>query len=221
MVKASDNTFPRLQLTTGVATTAPTGGLWELRARADGIYAVSSNTGSAGTGPLGAAGSGVSSGTSNPGSPVSGDLYFRTDLGLLIYYDGTRWLTVNEYSVTVPVYETVAPYTATASLFVTTDNATYEQWITRLVATTILTNGTTSANYITVQLTSQPASGASSNIGSSFSCQNDTQNNNVKHTVTIGAAVTTAHTRLNVVMTEVGTASWYCFPIIYYRRIVT
>lgn len=38
------------------------------------------------------------SGTSNPGSAVTGDRYWRTDLGLEIYYDGTRWLTVQEYT---------------------------------------------------------------------------------------------------------------------------
>lgn len=40
-----------------------------------------------------------STGTSFPGSPVSGDLCWRTDRSLLYYYDGTRWLTTNEYIV--------------------------------------------------------------------------------------------------------------------------
>lgn len=34
------------------------------------------------------------SGTTFPGSPVANDTYYRTDLGLLCYYDGTRWLTI-------------------------------------------------------------------------------------------------------------------------------
>lgn len=37
------------------------------------------------------------SGTSNPGSAVTGDRYWRTDLGLEIYFDGTRWLTTTLY----------------------------------------------------------------------------------------------------------------------------
>lgn len=41
---------------------------------------------------------GIRSGTSFPGSPSSGDVFFRTDLGLLCYYDGSRWLTTNEYN---------------------------------------------------------------------------------------------------------------------------
>lgn len=43
--------------------------------------------------------SGIASGTSMPGTPAANDRFFRTDLGLLCYYDGTRWLTLNEYSV--------------------------------------------------------------------------------------------------------------------------
>jgi len=39
------------------------------------------------------------SGTSNPGSAVAGDRYWRSDLGQIIYYDGTRWLTANTYSL--------------------------------------------------------------------------------------------------------------------------
>jgi hypothetical protein len=37
-------------------------------------------------------------GTAFPGSPALNDRFFRTDLGWLCYYDGTRWLTENEFS---------------------------------------------------------------------------------------------------------------------------
>lgn len=37
------------------------------------------------------------SGTSFPGGPATNDFFFRTDRGLLYYYDGTRWLTVTLY----------------------------------------------------------------------------------------------------------------------------
>lgn len=32
------------------------------------------------------------------GGLIAGDRFFRTDLGFLCYYDGTRWLTVHQYS---------------------------------------------------------------------------------------------------------------------------
>lgn len=38
-------------------------------------------------------GAGIPSGTSFPGSPATNDLFRRTDLGMIFYYDGTRWLS--------------------------------------------------------------------------------------------------------------------------------
>lgn len=35
------------------------------------------------------------------GGLQTGDRFFRTDLGFACYYDGTRWLTTHEYSVTL------------------------------------------------------------------------------------------------------------------------
>lgn len=40
---------------------------------------------------------GLSAGTSFPGSPATNDRYFRTDRGLVYYYDGTRWVTETLY----------------------------------------------------------------------------------------------------------------------------
>lgn len=55
------------------------------------------------------------SGTAFPGSPATNDLFFRTDRGLLYYYDGSRWLTVSEYSMTVPPYTSFPPWSATTN----------------------------------------------------------------------------------------------------------
>jgi hypothetical protein len=40
---------------------------------------------------------GWNAGTSFPGSPAAGDRYWRTDLGMECFYDGTRWLTSTKY----------------------------------------------------------------------------------------------------------------------------
>lgn len=42
---------------------------------------------------------GYGRGTSFPASPVTGMRWERTDLNLLCYYDGTRWLTVQQYTL--------------------------------------------------------------------------------------------------------------------------
>lgn len=55
-------------------------------------------------------------GTSFPTSPVTGQRFFRSDLGWLCYYDGTRWLTVHEYEADLTWYQRVTlPYTGVAN----------------------------------------------------------------------------------------------------------
>jgi hypothetical protein len=44
-------------------------------------------------------GGGIPTGTSMPVSPSTNDLIFRTDLGLVFYYDGTRWLSLTLYTL--------------------------------------------------------------------------------------------------------------------------
>lgn len=41
---------------------------------------------------------GIPAGTSFPGTPSTNDLRFRTDLGTIFYYDGTRWVSVQLHS---------------------------------------------------------------------------------------------------------------------------
>src|SRR5688572_13447523 len=58
--------------------------------------------------PAGSGGSGYDEGTSFPGSPSTDDKYYRTDLNLLCVYDGTRWLTTQQYIIYLGVWGTTA-----------------------------------------------------------------------------------------------------------------
>lgn len=49
--------------------------------------------------PLSQALTGQYQGTSFPASPATGTRFFRTDLGMECYYDGTRWLTSQIFTV--------------------------------------------------------------------------------------------------------------------------
>jgi hypothetical protein len=49
----------------------------------------------------GTSGAGVPSGTSFPGSPASGDHFYRTDRNIQYFYDGTRWLSTQLHSLTL------------------------------------------------------------------------------------------------------------------------
>jgi hypothetical protein len=52
-------------------------------------------------------------GTAFPGSPANNDLYYRTDLDLLFFYDGTRWLSVQQFEDFVTPTTTIPPLAAT------------------------------------------------------------------------------------------------------------
>lgn len=80
-------------------------------------------------------------GTAQPTGISAGFRFFRTDLGMDTYYDGTRWLSVHEYDATfqqtaftttatfviAPLFQTYAPYVTRVALeyeVLTTNNAT-------------------------------------------------------------------------------------------------
>jgi hypothetical protein len=53
-------------------------------------------------------------GATFPTAPATGRTFFRTDLGWLCYYDGTRWLTAHEYAMVLSAfvsYGTTSPQT--------------------------------------------------------------------------------------------------------------
>lgn len=56
-----------------------------------------------------AAGAGVAF----PASPTTGDTYWRTDRSLSYFYNGTRWLTTNQYVFAVSEVEVFTPMTST------------------------------------------------------------------------------------------------------------
>lgn len=62
--------------------------------------------------------SGISAGTANPGTPADGDLFNRTDLGLIIRYHstGTRWMCVCPHQVDIGMQDALTPISANGSL---------------------------------------------------------------------------------------------------------
>lgn len=69
-------------------------------------------------------------GTSFPGSPTTNDRFFRTDLGWMCYYDGTRWLTDFEMTLTTglqtisvnPTFQVIGGFRGNYSIYVTRVN---------------------------------------------------------------------------------------------------
>lgn len=99
---------------------------------------------------------GMAGGTAFPASPPTGFLFYRSDLGLLCYYDGTRWLTVDQFTITSDRLLTPAAGTIIVAPF----RGGFAPYITRR-DTLLLTGATnTGANYWTISLV-----GASANQG--------------------------------------------------------
>lgn len=56
---------------------------------------------------------GCAFGTSFPGSPSTGDRFYRTDRKIEYFYDGTRWLSTAFYSLNIPIARNLIPVSAT------------------------------------------------------------------------------------------------------------
>lgn len=81
-------------------------------------------------------------GTTFPTGIGAGFLFFRSDLGFLCYYDGTRWLTVHEYVIATNPNRTVV---AVNTIWDTTIRFDFAPWFTRVALTTnaaAVNNGT-------------------------------------------------------------------------------
>jgi len=93
----------------------------------------------------------VPEGSSFPLGPTTNDKFYRTDLNLLCYFDGTRWLTVHEYRADF----TPTNFSSTATLPATTNNYAYcslppgQIYITLLYASTRVPGVHNAANYWT------------------------------------------------------------------------
>lgn len=135
--------------------------------------------------------SGIGTGTSFPGSPATNDLFFRTDRGLLYYYDGTRWVTVNEYDQSLAVLDVLEPVSATNPiLFGTRVQGNNGIYVTNLDCSTFSSGTNNGTNYWTYQLVRRTSTSTDTNVGSSFNTSADTANAWTRHDVAIGVAVT-------------------------------
>ena len=124
---------------------------------------------------------GTARGTSFPVAPGTGDRYFRTDLGYECYYDGTRWLTVNEY-ITGQLREGAVDTTDTNLLLLQNSKHVYVTTIS-VVTYTATTND--ASNYYTMDFYLVPIWGyyaAMSTLLHTFDTKTDGTANWAEHT---------------------------------------
>jgi len=72
-------------------------------------------------------------GTSFPGSKATGDRYWRTDLGMEFYWDGTRWVSTTLYRETMAAPAVATPMVATGPIGRSAIwHTEYDLWIVKL-----------------------------------------------------------------------------------------
>lgn len=175
------------------------------------------------------------SGTSFPGSAVAGDRYWRTDLNLEFFYNGTRWLTITQYrlitgafhpgSTTTNVTATTTPYERVAVPYL---GSCSDVWIETWVLNFYVYSGAT-------------ALGASHNWVASLNGSRDNTNGTLdaitsvtvnsgssavirRSAAAVGALMDngTAHDWFVVNVTKTGTpGNWESYSEILYRMVAT
>lgn len=95
------------------------------------------------------------SGTAFPASPPTSSRFFRTDLGFDCYYDGTRWLTVAEYSTPLIGSDNSVAFASRGTsgfLQYGRFRIDYAPYITRVVVATNVATTNNGTNYWTIKI---------------------------------------------------------------------
>lgn len=137
-------------------------------------------------------GSGVPSGTAFPGSPSSGDLFWRTDRGLMYFYDGTRWLTSNLYRESFSVANGVNAFSASGNAGrMTPWHTTYDLWLDTFYVSYYVATTLSGTAYWTVECVKVNAANVATNIATTSS-QSESANTWITKAVAIGALLDSA-----------------------------
>jgi hypothetical protein len=158
-------------------------------------------------------------GTSFPGSKATGDRYWRTDLGLEFYWDGTRWLTTQLFRETVSFEAGVAePRTASGSTYLGLAPGALAFWLIEAHVSTQVQTTNDAGNYWTIHVHGGQAAG---DYGS-FTTAGDTVAVNTFHLVTVGAAMSTSDTFMEIAAFVTGSGGpLYLWASVLYRLIGT
>lgn len=166
-------------------------------------------------------------GTSFPLSPTTGQKFYRTDLNMLAFWDGSRWLSDQEYSSDLTMLST---FTVTSNFNRTSVRTGYTPFITTINITTRIQSGTNNAtNYWSIDVLAQYTSGGSiqqmdilASVGAVVDTKTESVNVYTNHAVTVNLAVPAGTGILYAQANRVGTAGPFTGAVcIYYRLILT
>lgn len=165
----------------------------------------------------------IANGTAFPASPTTNQRFFRTDLGLDCYYDGTRWLTVNEYELPLVVGDALMLRTTNGNPVSGSVNPSQAGvWVVRWYTRTYVETTNSGTDYWTLQLKSRNSAVASTNVGSSVNTSAIAVGTFASQSVTVGAALAAGALDLTVTVTKTNAPGGILInPVVVYRLIVT
>lgn len=165
--------------------------------------------------------------TANPTSWPNNSPIYRSDLGRIIYYDGTRWLTEHEYEMDCgyPSGDVALVGGATANPSTISRQAVrtdFGMYLTRWAVQTRIPSGTNNAtNFWTVSLQYNTNVLGTTTI-SSFTTAADTITNYFPHDQTINAVLSSTAVILLISAAKTNTPSAIIVPsTLFYRLIIT
>lgn len=143
----------------------------------------------------------VGAGTSNPSSPSTGDRFYRTDIGMEVTYDGTRWFTTQLFEGVVKdtSLNNVADPGGTASLGYFAPDPTYDMYLDRLISTLFVNGTNNGTNFWTIKIQKTTAANVTTDIAS-VTTASDTGSNWTTRGTSIGAVFSiSAHKQLQFI----------------------
>lgn len=173
---------------------------------------------------LRANGFGIGAGLAFPAGPSTGDRWFRTDLELEFFYDGTRWLSTTLFSLTLGEYYPGQPFAAnTIPTLIpapfNTIGTLRDVWLVGAIFITFVGAPNNATNFWTITINDDEHGSIVS-----FNTAGDTVSTQTPHRLTLGIAcsITRPNNRIwyNIVKT-LTPGVIYCPGVIEYRHIAT
>lgn len=160
------------------------------------------------------------SGTAFPASKLTGDRYWRTDLGMEAYWDGTRWVTTEIFHcVLAHANSTVPMSVGNISFRGVLYGSTYDQWLIEMRTAVNAQATNNGSNFWTAVLADQ--AGGAIGGGVTWNTSADAAGAWVYKTTAIGA-VLSGKTEIQLTVNGTGApGALYIAPIVAYRLVLT